>query len=96
MSLAVSDVLVLICSDVRFVKTCVLWYCMYYLDHSLWDWYYSQAFFAEKLYYSPIGSKACKVSPKRSLLGLFNCVWEWDLLMLCSTMSENPLLDSLG
>ena len=29
-----------------------------------------------------IGSMGCKDKPKRSLLGLFNCVCEWDLRML--------------
>ena len=45
-----------------------------------------------------MGSKACKVSPSKSLLGLFNWVCEWDLRMLEAepSKSEIPLLDSLG
>ena len=44
-----------------------------------------------------MGSKLCKVSPKRSLLGLFNWVWECDLRILDEpSKSDKPDLDSLG
>ena len=44
-----------------------------------------------------MGSKLCKVSPKRSLLGLFMFVWECDLRIFVEpSKSDKPDLDSLG